>query len=353
MRCRDFIGPDSHAARFPRESIPSTDVHWLAQQLTSPFESDTDRARVLFTWCHHNIAYNAEAFFAGNIKPSTPGGTIETGLAVCSGYAGLFTALASAVGLESVVLCGHGMGFAKKRIADDEPTPPENITGHAWNVVKIDGGEWKLIDACWGAGHLGDDKKYHKAFHSQWFCMDNNSFGFKHLPQDPHQQFRTDGHVVTWDEYMRGWPDGVFERVTCYSGFEEDHGFSQDSIMPKQKHIKIRGLPPTQRVQFMLGKLCDHWDNERMGAGKPYVYLLAIGGRDGRKCENLPFRTNGSHWWLDVAVQDLGASGQSLMLYALKTVNGQDARGWTVKQYEGTVGRCSTSFSGVAQWQLV
>ncbi|KAK6416396.1 hypothetical protein LTR95_017468, partial [Oleoguttula sp. CCFEE 5521] len=39
LHCRDFSGPDAHAARFPRDSIPSSDVRWLASQLTSPFPS--------------------------------------------------------------------------------------------------------------------------------------------------------------------------------------------------------------------------------------------------------------------------------------------------------------------------
>ena len=108
LKCRDFSGPDGHAARFPRQNVPSLD--WLATQLTDPFPSLTDKARALFTWLHHNIDYNVEAFFSGNIKPSTPFTTLDTGLAVCEGYAGLFTALATKAGLESMVVGGHGKG---------------------------------------------------------------------------------------------------------------------------------------------------------------------------------------------------------------------------------------------------
>jgi hypothetical protein len=32
--CRDFSGPDQHAAQFPRTGLPSSDVTWLATQLT-------------------------------------------------------------------------------------------------------------------------------------------------------------------------------------------------------------------------------------------------------------------------------------------------------------------------------
>ena len=110
LLCRDFSGPDNHAARFPRESIPSTDIKWIAQQLTSPFSNETDKARAIFTWLHHNVAYDVKAFFGNRLRGKTPAQTVETGLAVCEGYAGLFVALALAAGLEAIVVVGHGKG---------------------------------------------------------------------------------------------------------------------------------------------------------------------------------------------------------------------------------------------------
>lgn len=110
LLCRDFSGPDNHAARFSRQSIPSSDIRWIAQQLTSPFPSHTDKARVIFTWLHHNIAYDVKSFFGKCVKSKTPSQTVETGLAVCEGYAGLFAALATAAGLDAVVVGGHGKG---------------------------------------------------------------------------------------------------------------------------------------------------------------------------------------------------------------------------------------------------
>ena len=108
LHCYDFAAVDAHAARFPRASVPSLD--WLAGQLTAPFAAETERARAIFTWLHHNIDYDADAFFSGNLKPSTPDGTLRAGKAVCEGYAGLFAALAVKAGLEAVVVNGHGKG---------------------------------------------------------------------------------------------------------------------------------------------------------------------------------------------------------------------------------------------------
>lgn len=354
MNCRDFSGPDQHAARFPRQEIPTQDINWLATQLTDPFPSLTDKARALFTWMHHNIAYNTEAFFSGNLQCATPASTIATGLAVCEGYAGLFTAFASQAGMESVVISGHGMGFGgMKGFAPGQPLPLVEA-GHAWNVVKIDSGEWKLIDPCWGAGHIGEDRQYHQQFHPAQFTMSNEQFGLKHFPLDEGLFYRADGRVPTWQEYWLGQesPAGGDPKLTVYSGCIEEHGINEEGFKPRNKHIKVQGQSPKQQVQFQMETVCEHWDNERMGSGKPFVYLLQIGGKDGRERRQVPFQTNGRYWWVDVILGDLGCAGQTVQVNALKTVAGQDARGFTVRDYEGAVGRKGMSWTGVAAWQL-
>ena len=354
MKCRDFSGPDIHASRFPRESIPTQDTNWLAHQLTDPFPSVTDKARAIFTWLHHNIAYNTEAFFSGNLQPATPASTIATGLAVCEGYAGLFTALASQVRLESIVITGHGMGYGgTKDFVAGQPLPPVKA-GHAWNVVRIDDGEWKLIDACWGAGHIEDDKKFHKRFHPDYFTMPNDEFGLKHFPMDAGLFYRSDGGAMTWEEYWLGpdSPAGGAQKVTVYNGCREEHSLAEDGFRPRGRHIATRGVRGKQRIQFQMETVCEHWDPARMGAGRPYVYLLQIGGRDGRERRQVPFQTNGRHWWVDIAVEELGCPGQTVQVNALKTVGGADARGWSVKDYEAVVGRKGMSWTGVAAWQL-
>ena len=146
LKCRDFSYPDAHATRFPRESLPSPNLAWLATQLTAPFPSPTDKARVIFTWLHHNIEYDTYSFFNGCVEYAAPSDTFTKGLAVCQGYADLFEVLATHSGLEAKVISGHGKGIGYHDPAPGSPLPPYQ-SGHAWNVVKIDGGKWKLIDA--------------------------------------------------------------------------------------------------------------------------------------------------------------------------------------------------------------
>lgn len=353
LKCRDFSGPDSHAALFPRQSVPSLD--WLASQLTSPFPSLTDKARIIFTWLHHNIEYDVVSFFNNAIKPSTPSSTLSTGLAVCEGYAGLFTALATKAGLESMVVTGHGMGFGSAPVPAGCTLPAES-SNHAWNVVKVDKGEWKLIDACWGAGNVaGKGQPYTKCFKPSFFTMDNDEFGLRHFPTNKHHFFRIDGRPdISWKEYIMGDPGG--ERAQIYDAATREHFLKETSFLPKYKKISVdsrQHQSPTVRFQFE--KVCEHFDFERTGNGKPYLFILLIHSQDGKKKDDyIPFETNGQFWWLDVRPEILGVPGESIIVCNVEKVEGRDVRGLTKQEYLAKKGRVSSGpYGGVCNWDLI
>lgn len=357
--CRDFSSPDTHAAKFPRHSVPSLD--WLATQLAAPFPSPTDQARTIFTWLHHNISYDVVSFFNDSIKPSTPASTLSTGLAVCEGYAGLFTALASKVGLESVVVGGHGKGFGFADLPPGASLPPET-SDHAWNAVKIDDGEWKLIDCCWGAGNIsGEGKPYNRSFTPGFFTMSNDDFGLRHFPTNKSHFFRRDGRSITWEEYLLGDRGGELVRVS--GGVVSDEGISETKFLPKHLHIPVSASKhpnsplsksSASTIRFQFERVCQHYDPLRPGGpGKPYVYILNVHGLDGRNKDYIPLQTDGMFWWTDVSPQLLGAPGQTVTLYTVQTVQGSSARGMTLEGYRAAKGRKAMSFGGVAAWELI
>ncbi|EHL03045.1 putative protein disulfide-isomerase tigA [Glarea lozoyensis 74030] len=346
--CRDYSGPDRVAEQHPRHSLPRThDVTgYLADVLCGPFPSATDKARAIFTWLHHNIAYDTAAFFGNRVKHVDPKDTIASGLAVCGGYAGVFTAIALKAGLEAVMVTGHGKGFGYSPMQPGDPVPTCNPTGHAWNSVRIDGGEWKLLDPCWGAGNVGN-QVYNKSFTPSFFTMSNEDFGLRHFPQDRNHFFRRDGIVPTWAEYMIG-PAGA-EEVQIYS-VAEDHGISGTSFTPRAKRISVNS---NEVIRFQFSKLCEHWDHIKNGKGPQYCMVLKICGLDGRKDDYVPFENNDFWWWADVKARDLGAPGQVVSCYAVTTVNGKDARGLSSKEYLKKRGNSGFGFAGIAAWDLV
>ncbi|KAK2767014.1 hypothetical protein FQN54_006331 [Arachnomyces sp. PD_36] len=364
MKCRDFSGPDNHAARFPRESLPSNDLHWLGNQLTAPFSSHTDKARAVFTWLHHNIAYNVEDFFNDNLKPSTPQSTLSTGLAVCEGYAALFKDLATHGGLEAVVVSGHGKGFGHTALAPGEPVPSFYST-HAWNAVRIDGGQWKLIDPCWGAGHVqGKGMPYVKRFDPPHFTMPNDEFGRRHYPTDERYFFRDDGRgSIPWEEYITddySKPNGK-EPLTVYTGVRENHGIGERTIQPSAKHIPVN---TSGRIRFQFGLVCEHWTLQRhSNIPAPQVFFLQAHGRDGNSKRYLPLEYvrgtgpggGGDMWYVDVPdARELGVPGQKLSMYSVTTFGDRkDTRGLSVREFQAAVGKKAMSYGGICAWELV
>lgn len=345
--CRDFSGPDEVAAQYPRHSLPQRDATgYLADVLCGPFSSHTDKARVIFTWMHHNIAYDVGAFFGNRVKHVEPKDTIASGLAVCGGYAGAYAAIALKAGLECVMVTGHGKGYGYTALKPGESCPPPNAAGHAWNAVRIDGGEWKLIDPCWGAGNVGN-QVYNKHFTASEFTKSNEDFGLKHFPADDKYFYRKDGSIPTWEEYYLG-PSRA-EPLQIF-GNGEEHGIAASSYQPPQKHISVHS---NETIRFQFHKLCEHWDFEKNGAGKPYPLILKIWGLDGRNEDFVAFENNDYWYWADVPARDLGAPGQKISVYSVETINGKNARGVSRREYLSKKGRAGFSFGALVEWELV
>lgn len=366
MVCRDFSAPDHHATLFPRQNV--RDLQTLAHQLTSPFPSPTDKARAIFTWLHHNINYDTESFFSGTVQASTPNSTLATGLAVCEGYASLFTTLATHAGLESVVISGHGKGYGYTPLTRNSPIPPYSA-GHAWNAVRIDGGEWKLIDCCWGAGHVqGQGKPYVPHFEPRYFTMSNEEFGTKHFPGDKDMFFLPGGRRMEWEEYIRinpdSWPHGeeAGGQVTVFSNARPDYGIGEKTVLPRSKTIHV-SQAGTGSIRFSFALQCPHWTLDRhTRKGVPPVFVLAIHGPTGEEkdyipLDHVPGRTQGGGgdvWVGDVEARRLGVAGQTLTLFAVSQFGGRaDARGLGKEEFLAGRGRVAMGFCGVAAWELV
>ncbi|KAH8172866.1 transglutaminase-like superfamily protein [Sarocladium implicatum] len=347
--CRDWSGPDGVAAQFPRDSLPRHDpVGHLARGLCDPFPSYTDKARAIFTWFHYNIFYDTVAFFGNNVKHMTVEDTIFSGKAVCQGYAETYKAIANRAGLDCVVVSGHGKGFGYTALKKGERPPPPKPSGHAWNAVRIDGGKFSLLDACWGAGHLDTaTNTYKQKFTPKQFTMGNDKFGERHFPKDPSHQFRDDGRTLSWDEYYIGRVNG--ETPIFYTNGHQE-GIAEDSVEPMERQISVNS---GEIVRFQFSKICPHWTSEKHGEGKPPLLLLSIHGLDGRKDDMIPIETDGYWHWVDVNAKDLGAPGQAVQVAQLTKIDGRDARGVTAREFLQKRGKVGMAWAYVLKWDLV
>jgi len=297
---------------------------------------------------HYNVVYDVELFRSGACRRVTPEDVIFEGKGVCAGYAGCYEAIARRAGLDCIMVTGHGKGVGYSPLKKGQPCPPKNATGHAWNAVRIDDGEWKLIDACWGAGHLDSNTGQQKQeYNPGQFTKSNEDFGASHFPQDSRHFFRSDGRNPTWEEYFTGGLDGSPPHI--YGDFERE-GCRKQSLSPRERQIPVYS---GEVVRFQMSRPCEHWTFEKNGQGAPRVFLLAIKGLDGRNETYIPMDTDGFWWWADINARDLGAPGQDITMMALTKVGDRDARGVTKEEYLRSKGKVGMAFSFMAKWELV
>jgi hypothetical protein len=327
LKCRDFSHVDAHAALFPRAGV--TSLQTLAYSLTSPFPSETEKARAIFTWLHENISYDTDSFFSGNIRAVTAESTLRSGTAVCDGYAGLFKKLADLAGLDSVTISGHGKGYGYVPLGPNAPVPPFE-SNHAWNAVMMDG-EWRLIDACWGAGHL-EGKAFVKRFSPSFFTSTPVEFGKRHFPTEPGHQLIADedGGPVSWVDYILA-PEGP-HLLTDFYQLE----YHPDFVLPSTRQIE-----GGQTVTFYVRKWCEHMPAAEHNT---YVVFLDVGG------ELIPLTLDGEGGWSTQV--DLPSGIGEISLFVVSQVNGADALGLGVRGFQQSLGRKTLAFTGLCQWTV-
>lgn len=220
-----------------------------------------------------------------------------------------------------------GIGYSSP---DKNRIPPPNPTGHAWNAVRLDDGQWKLIDCCWGAGHIrGGTQQYFAEFDPKRFTQSNEDFGIDHFPEKPGHFFRADGRALSWTEYIL--LDADMPRTL---GSWEVEGWRRQSLEPRCKAIRVPGPASNEMIRFAFTKVCAHWDYELVGKGKPFLPFIEYHGRGGAKKEQTPMNTDGYNYWLDISTADLGTPGQEIKLITMSQLDGNEARGLTKEAYE-------------------
>ncbi|KOS05092.1 hypothetical protein AM493_02860 [Flavobacterium akiainvivens] len=193
VNAQDFAKVDAAVKVYP--SFADTDK--FAEKVKTDFTRDDEKARAIFTWIALNVKYDLGAYGV-NEKPvaysykteqeklnlqkkfreDLSQKTLKSKKGVCQGYATLYEVVAQKAGLEAAMVTGtsksHPMHIGKAPGASD----------HAWNAVKING-QWKLLDATWGAGVVtGEKPAFAFKFNDAYFFAEPDTFFLNHFPDD-------------------------------------------------------------------------------------------------------------------------------------------------------------------------
>ena len=157
--------------------------------------SPKEKSFVLFLWICDNIAYDADAYFAGRDVDCTPEGVYRNGSSVCSGYSRLYKDIALYLNLEVECVTCYAKGVSYR--VGEKMTE----SNHEYNVIKLNN-KWYPIDSTWGAGHT-EGKKYIKSYNEFFFLANPELLIKTHFPVDDKWQLTQKKYTL--DEFL-SWP---------------------------------------------------------------------------------------------------------------------------------------------------
>ena len=174
------------------QSIPEsaeTDIESLANYIESEEDDPHRQMKAIYDWVADNIRYDAKALAAGRYPPQDAPTVFEKRIGVCAGYANLVEAIGEKLGFKVVYVSG---------VSRDQQGDVSG-DGHAWNAVRIEG-DWYLLDATWGAGHV-DGTEFEKEYDSTYLFTPPEILGLTHFPDNSSWQLRSD--PITRGAFMR------------------------------------------------------------------------------------------------------------------------------------------------------
>lgn len=170
----------------------------LAEQLTKSSKTELEKVTAIFRWITDNVSYkvrssNNQAVIGAaslkNLKDEDDNSPLKSlnervaetvlkkRVAVCDGYARLFTTLCDFAGIRSEIIVGYARSNSNK------PTQRFGVN-HYWNAVMIDN-SWHLLDATWASGYMsmrGD--RFVQEYDDNYFLTSPEIFIRDHYPED-------------------------------------------------------------------------------------------------------------------------------------------------------------------------
>ncbi len=258
IHAQDFAKVDATVKGYPNFS----DTDKFAAKVNADFKRDDEKARAIFTWIATHIKYDLAAYGVNErpvaysfktqeekeakqkkFKEDMATKTLKSKKGVCQGYATLFLIVAEKAGLQAEIITGT----SKSHPAHIGAAP--GASDHAWNAVKI-GGEWKLLDATWGAGTVtGEKPAFGFRFNDKYFFTDPNVFFLNHFPDDKKWLLttKTEKEFAELPLYYGNYLMGGYEFITPDGGTFTN---TPSGYIP----FKIKNLQPGDKVHYAFSK---------------------------------------------------------------------------------------------------
>ncbi|XP_068424142.1 uncharacterized protein [Clinocottus analis] len=194
-----FNEVDSHVARVGAELKVKCvyDVKTIVQSITHGARNELERFRAIWIWLCQNIEYDVSGYLGRSKMLTSPEEVIAAGRGVCCGYSSLCAEMCRKVGIECREVEGLSKGAGYRR---GQSFKNKKAT-HAWNSVLL-GGQWFLLDACWGAGQIDEKREsFVKRLNDFYFLTDPEEFVEAHFPDE--EKWQLLDAPISLDEFER------------------------------------------------------------------------------------------------------------------------------------------------------
>ena len=178
----------------------------LSRFISRDFSTEEDKVRAIYSWLINNVSYKPSEYKMFNYtfakyrernkkeeitREKIIERTLQTGRAVCEGYAFVFEKLCQLQGIDNYLIRGD----TKSHFNDIGRSFKKN---HMWNAAKIDG-EWYLFDTTWGAGKY--DEKFIKEPTYFYYKIAPEQLIKNHYPEMVEDSFLTS--PISFTEFKR------------------------------------------------------------------------------------------------------------------------------------------------------
>lgn len=254
-------------------SFSQDDPATLAIQLTADQTTELGKVKAIFSWITNNISYRVKtrqpiigASSRKNFTEIEPDDgpllplnervalrVLSNRVAVCDGFARLFTTLCDYAGIRSEIIVGYARGhnFSKQGFT----------VNHYWNAVQIDG-KWFLLDATWASGYLsryGDE--FIRSYDPGYFLTPPEIFIRDHYPDDARWTLLDDARVP--DEFRHSpFRQKSFTKYE-FRSFYPSNGIIEtkvgDTIRLKLETAQTRRISPDMLADTALYTHSPNW----------------------------------------------------------------------------------------------
>ncbi|XP_072221994.1 kyphoscoliosis peptidase isoform X2 [Leuresthes tenuis] len=190
---------DSHAIRAGAELKEKCvyDVKTIVTSIIQGARNELERLRAIWVWLCHNIEYDVSGYLGHSERLSSTEEVIAAGRGVCCSYSNLCLEMCREVGIECQEVPGHSKGIGYRQGQSLKHVKSD----HLWNAVLL-GGQWFLLDACWGAGRVDmEHESFVKRFDDFYFLTDPEEFIDSHFPDD--EKWQLLDMTITLEEFER------------------------------------------------------------------------------------------------------------------------------------------------------